>query len=234
MRYKNARLGFLWAFIYPLILMIILNLVFTKILTIKISNYPFFLLCGLFPWTFLTTSLSNSTVSLVDNARLIKKTYFPRSVIPIAVIFCHMINFILSLMLLLILILAFNIKLSVCLIYLPLILVIQVTFIISISLITSHLNILYRDIKYLVDVVLLIWFYATPIFYPLSFVPEKIFPLYILNPMVGIITSYRSVILEAKSPDLGLLFISLAVTFILFITGCLVAKKYGPSAADFV
>ena len=233
-RYKNARLGFLWAFIHPIILMVILNLVFTRILRIKMSNYPLFLLCGLFPWTFFTTSLSNSTVSIVDNARLIKKVYFPRPIIPIAVIFTNVINFLFCIALLLILISIFKIKVSIYLAYLPLILTVQITFIMSISLITSHLYIRYRDIKYLVDLLLLIWFYATPIFYPLSFVPEKIYRFYILNPMVGIITNYRNVILKSQPPDFVLLGISLSATIILFAIGSLIAKKYGPTAADYV
>lgn len=233
-RYKNARLGFLWAFIYPIILMVILNIVFTKILTIKIPNYPFFLLCGLFPWTFFTTSLSNSTVSIVDNARLIQKIYFPRAILPIAVILNNLINFIFCLILLLILLAVFKIKLSLYIIYLPLILIIQAIFIISISLITSHLYIQYRDIKYLVEVLLLIWFYATPIFYSLELVPQKIYPFYIFNPMVGIISGYRNIILYAKPPDFGLLCIPFLETIIILIVGCRIAKKYGPTAADYV
>lgn len=233
-RYKNARLGFLWAFVYPIILMAVLNLVFTKILTIKISNYPFFLLCGLFPWTFFATSLSNSTVSIVDNARLIQKIYFPRAIIPIAVIFNNLINFIFCITLLIALILIFKIKLSFYIIYLPLILAIQLILIVSISLTTSHLYIQYRDIRYLVDVLLLIWFYATPIFYPVELVPQEIYPFYIYNPMVGIISGYRNIILEAKPPDFGLLCISFLETIILFIVGYRVAKRYGPTAADYV
>lgn len=233
-RYKNARLGFLWAFIYPIILMIILNIVFTKILAIKIVNYPFFLLTGLFPWTFLTASLSNSTVSLVDNAPLIKKVYFPRSIIPISVTFTNLINFIFCLVVLLLLLIVFKIKLSIYIFYLPLILLIQIIFIISISLITSHLYIRYRDMKYLVDILLLMWFYATPIFYPLTFVPEKLYSFYILNPMVGIIANYRNIILDSKPPDFMLLSITLVITLISFTIGYRIAKKYGPTAADYV
>lgn len=233
-RYKNARLGFLWAFIYPLILMLVLNFVFTKILTIKIPNYPFFLLCGLFPWTFFATSLSNSTVSIVDNARLIQKIYFPRAIIPIAVIFNNLINFIFCLTLLVVLLIVFNIKLSFYLSYLPLILFIQLAFIVCSSLITSHLYIKYRDVKYLVDVLLLIWFYATPIFYSVDLVPQKIYPFYIFNPMVGIITGYRNIILLGKPPDFLMLYIAFLETIILLIIGYRIAKKYGPTAADFV
>lgn len=233
-RYKNARLGFFWAFAYPIILMLILNFVFTKILTVKMPNYPFFLLSGLFPWTFLTTSLSSATVSLIDNARLIQKVYFPRSVLPISVIFYNLVNFILCILLLLAIIWIFDIKFSLYILYLPIILIIQIILVIGISLATSYLYIRYRDIKYIVDVLLLMWFYATPIFYPLSLVPKKIYSFYILNPMVGIITNYRNAILESKPPDLALLCIPLIEAIIIFIIGSLIAKKYDPIVSDFV
>lgn len=233
-RYKNARIGFLWAFIYPMVLMLILNYVFTRILTIKIPDYPIFLLCGLFPWTFLTSSLSNSTVSIVDNARLIQKIYFPRTIIPLATILNNFINFVLCILLLIALMIILKIKLSFYLAYIPIILAVQLIFTISISIITSHLYIQYRDVKYIVDVLLLIWFYATPIFYSVNLVPQKLYPLYIFNPMVGIIVNYRNILLDARALDFTLLGITCIETSFLFILGIYIAKRYGPSAADYV
>ncbi|MEA3255402.1 MAG: ABC transporter permease, partial [Candidatus Altiarchaeota archaeon] len=155
-RYKSAVLGFLWALLMPLSMMVIFTIVFSFIVRIPVENYPVFLLAGLIPWTFLNMSLSTAINSFVDNGNLIKKVKFPRELVPISVVLANLVNFLLSLIVLFLFILLFNIKLTTAIILLPFIIVIQLIFIAGISLILSSLNVQYRDVRYITEVVLML------------------------------------------------------------------------------
>lgn len=233
-RYKNAALGFLWAFLNPLLMMVVLTLIFTKVFRIQVQHYPLFLLCGLLPWWFLSMSISNSTSSLVDNASLIQKVYFPRYIIPFSIICANLVNFIISICILLVFLCFFGIIPIQTVWYLPIIILFQVILITGISLITSHLNAHFRDVRYITEVLLLVWFYASPIFYPLSMVPRKIAKFYIINPMAGIITSYREILLHKAPLPLNLFLTSAAISILILAIGILISKKYDATIADFV
>lgn len=233
-RYKNAGLGFLWALLNPLLMMLVLTLIFTKVFHIQVPNYPLFLLCGLLPWSFLSMSISNSTSSLIDNANLIQKVYFPRSIIPFSITCANLVNFIISLCLLFIFLCFSGIIPKQTVLCLPIIILVQVILITGISLITSHLNARFRDVRYITEVLLFLWFYASPIFYPLSMVPEKISKFYIINPMAGIITSYREILLHKQSLPLNIFIISALVSILTLVIGIFISKKYDATIADFV
>ncbi len=234
-RYKTASLGFLWAILNPLLMMVVLTVIFSIFLRIK-TDYPYsvFILTGLIPWAFFNLSLSSCTNSIVDNSNLIKKVYFPREIIPVSIVLANLINFFLSIIILFVFLLSFKIKLTYFILFLPAIIVLQILFTVGISLLTSSLNVYYRDIRYIVEASLLMWFYATPVFYPITMVPERIKSYYFLNPMAGIITSYRRILLEGQPPDLYLFMETSLITVAVLVIGYVVFKKIEPAFADLI
>jgi lipopolysaccharide transport system permease protein len=238
-RYKNALIGFGWTLLSPLAMMLIFVLVFRLVFRIRIENYPVFLLSGLFPWVFFTGSVSEATTSIVTRANLVKKTYFPREVIPISVTLAKLINFLLSLIVLFIFILIYKIPLTVTTFWLPVIILIQLILAIGVSLIVSSLHVCYRDIRYLMEILLMLWFYATPIVYSLDMVREPLikrhlFHLYNLNPMVGVISGYHKILLYGQRPDLASLGFSLFISLVILVIGFFTFRKYERIFADLV
>jgi lipopolysaccharide transport system permease protein len=224
-RYKRSILGIFWALLEPLLLMILFSVVFSILLRIRIDNYPVFLLCGILPWTFFSTSLSYSAGSIAGNATLIKKIYFPREIIPLTAIISRLANFLISLCLLLIFLLAFKIKLTCYLVYLPLILGVQLIFVLGLSLFFSSLNTFYHDVGFIMQFILFGWFYLTPIFYPLTMVPKEYLSLYMLNPMATIVHSYRNIFFYGLPPDFYYLSIAFVISIFCFLVGIYVFRR---------
>lgn len=233
-RYKTATLGFFWALLNPLIMMIIFSIVFSLFIKIQIEKYPIFLLTALLPWYLLSQSLSISTTSIVDNANLIKKVSFPREIIPISSIIANLTNFLLSLIVLFIFLIIFKVRFTFMILLLPLLVLTQFIFILGISLISCALYTSYRDVKYIVEVLLLSWFYLTPIFYPLNLVPQQYQRIYMLNPMTCIVVMYRDVLLYGNMPNPKVMSYALLISFSLLIIGLIIFKKREAVFADLV
>ncbi|OGL42556.1 MAG: hypothetical protein A2042_04205 [Candidatus Schekmanbacteria bacterium GWA2_38_11] len=234
-RYKTASLGFVWAILNPLLMMVVLTAIFSMFIRIKTDvPYSIFVLTGLIPWTFFNLSLSSCTNSIIDNSNLIKKVYFPREIIPISIVFANFINFSLSIIILFLFLFLFSIKITYLLLFLPAIIAVQLIFTIGISLLTSSLNVYYRDIRYIVEATLLMWFYITPVFYPVTMVPERFKAYYFLNPMAGIISSYRDTLLSGKVPDIYILAETASLSLIILFIGYCVFKKIEPVFADLI
>jgi lipopolysaccharide transport system permease protein len=244
-RYKNAVLGFLWTILNPLLLMVVLTLVFRFFVEPRweyTEKYPFpaFLLCGLIPWTFMAHSLSQSTASLLDNAPLIRKVYFPREIIPLSSILANFMNFVLSLVVLFFFLLASRVMPSIWIVAVPLVVIAELLFVIGISLIGSTLNAFYRDVAYIVETLLVIWWWGTPIFYPHQLVQNAkavsplLYRLYMANPMAAVVVSMRQIFLERRFPDVSLLITLFAVAFVSFIVGITIFRRRQGVIADFV
>ncbi len=244
-RYKNAVLGFLWTILNPLLLMLVLTLVFRFFFEPKweyTEKYPFpaFLLCGLIPWTFMAHSVSRCTSSLVDNASLIQKVYFPREIIPLSSILANFMNFLLSLVVLFFFLLLIRQLPSVWIVALPLIVFAELVFVVGICLATSSLHVFYRDVAYIVEVVLLIWWWGTPIFYPHQLVQDAeavsplLYRLYMANPMAAVVVSFRQIFLERRFPDGDLVATLFVVAFVSFFIGLAIFRRKQAVVADFV
>lgn len=245
-RYKHPVLGFLWALIVPLCIIAIFKIIFSVILKISFGQYPFFvfLATAIFPWSFFNLSVANTTLSIQDNSNLIKKVYFPREIIPISVILANLINFIFTLAVVFLILLIFKIKLSAYIFYLPFVIMLEIIFTIGVCLIFSGLQARFRDIKYVVEVMLLFWFYLTPIFYPLTLIADRsslFFKLYMLNPLAQIITLYRVTLLggytETLPPGLNLSYlVSLSIfsCLVILFLGFITFEKNDPYLADLV
>jgi ABC-type polysaccharide/polyol phosphate export permease len=212
-RYKNSVLGFVWSLLNPLAMMLVFSVVFGVLWpNQEVRNYPIFLLCGLLPWNFFSASVVSSLNSVLTNGNLVKKVYFPREVLPIAAVLAQLVNFLLALVVLFAALIIFRTNFSPWLWTLPFIILIQTCFTLGIGLVLSTLQVFYRDTQLVMEVVMLAWFFLTPVLYRAAQLPEvyKVgeidLPvqriLYILNPMASLINVYRDLLYNGYRTDI--------------------------------
>lgn len=218
-RYKRASIGFLWAILEPLGLMAIYTLVFSFIIKLDIPDYPVFLLCGLIPWIYFSKSLVYCTESIMKDRNLVKKIYFPRETLPISSVLARFVNFIISMALLLIFLFFWRRLEPLLLLWLIPVVLVQTFFSIGLALIFSSLNVYFQDVELLLDFVVMIWFYLTPVFYNISMVPENFRHFYILNPTVGIISSYKEILFYRKAPLTPEFYIAAVLSIFVLLVG---------------
>ena len=203
-RYKNSILGVLWSLLNPLFMTLVFTIVFTLMLRRGTENYPVFFMSGYLPWSFLAASVSTSITSIVGNAPLVKKIYFPREVLPLSGVLSNLVNFLLSLVVLFALIFAFSVKLTPAILMLPLIILAQTFLALGLGFFLATANVFYRDTQHIMQVVMQAWFFLTPIFYPIDTLPESAnilgmtvnIQLWVrrLNPMASLVAAYRDVL----------------------------------------
>jgi lipopolysaccharide transport system permease protein len=235
-RYQQSALGWLWAIIQPVATVAIFAVVFTRIVPVDTGGVPYILFsyAAVVPWTLLATSISDMAMSLVQNMNLVGKIYFPREALPIATLLARLADFGISFILLVILVAIYQIPVTpVGLLYLPLILLIQLALILGLGIGAAALNVFYRDVDPLLKLVTQIWFYASPILYPVSFVPEEWQWLYFLNPMSGIIAAYRDVLIYGRLPGDYLLPAAI-VSLLILVTGYWFFKHVEFQFADII
>lgn len=213
-KYKGSVLGIVWSFLNPLLMVLVYSIVFPLILKVKQENYTVFLIVGLIPWTFFTSVISQGTTSILVNANLIKKVYFPREILPISVATSGLVNFLISCIIIFVFIFASGIHLTFNIIYLPLVIIIQYLLQMGIVLITSAVNIYFRDLEYIINVILMILFYMTPIVYNLDLIPVNYQWVFNLNPMTHLIGAYRDILFFGLVPKFDKLFILLLLCII--------------------
>lgn len=233
-KYKGSILGFFWSLLNPLIMLIVYTVAFKYIIKIRVENFPLFFLCGFLPWTFLSLSLSMAVSSIKDNANLVKKVYFPREILPLSIVLSNLVQFLLTFIILIPALILFKIKLGFPLLFLPLIILFQLAFTLGLAFILSSLNAFFSDVRHLLEIFLQIWFWLTPIIYPVDFVPERFQSLYRLNPAVLFVESYRNSLLYNKwlsSVELISLFL-VGVVFLAF--GHLVFNHYNRRFAEVI
>lgn len=234
-RYKQSIIGYAWVILNPLSQLLVYSFVFSVIMRFPTGGipYPVFLFVGLIPWVYLQNSLSTVTLSLVDNSDLLKKIYFPREVFPYSVILSKFVDFLVSFVILFGFLFFYNIQLGWQVLYFIPIMLVQIVLMIGLSLFLSALNLFYRDVRYLVNLVLLLWMYLTPVLYPLSLVPSQYLWVYKLNPMVGIIEGYRSAFFSQPFDTFSIT-VSAVLSVIIFIAGFIFFKKAEGLFADIV
>ena len=235
-RYKQSLLGAAWAILQPLALMIVFTLVFSFIARVPTGGipYPIFSYAALLPWTFFATSVTFGTSSLVNNMNLVSKVYFPREILPIAAIGASFIDFLVASLVYIGLVAYYRFPLHTTLLLLPLLLLVQIALTTGVVLFTSAANAFYRDIRFVVPLVLQIWMYATPIIYPLQLVPERFQPFYMLNPMAGLIESYRTIALLGVWPDWGHLGTATLFSGLVLVSGYIHFKRVEWQFADII
>ncbi|MCC6300302.1 MAG: ABC transporter permease [Anaerolineales bacterium] len=235
-RYQQSALGWLWAIIQPAAVAAIYTVIFSWIVPIDTGGTPYvvFSYAAVIPWTFLSASLTDMTLSLVGNMDLVSKIYFPREALPVAAMVARLMDFGIAAILLLVLMLIFGIPMfQINWLFLPVIIAIQLLLALGLGLACAAANVFYRDVQSFITLGLQIWFYATPIIYPLTAVPETFRPYYLLNPMVGIIEAYRAVLIYNRLPDSHLL-ISAVIALLIFLLGYRFFKRVEFQFADII
>ncbi len=201
-KYKGSFLGVLWSFVNPLLSVLVYAIVFPFIMRVKTDNYLLFLIVGVIPWTFFVMSINQGIISILSNANIIKKVYFPRIILPISVVTSGVVNFLISCIIILMFTIFSGVPLTWHLLWLPVILIIQYIFILGITIFLSAVNVYIRDIEYIIGFFINMLFYLTPILYPITMVPENLRWIVNLNPMAHIINAYRDIFYMACTPDL--------------------------------
>ncbi|WP_197702827.1 ABC transporter permease [Thermoanaerobacterium sp. RBIITD] len=200
-RYRGSFLGFLWTFINPLLQLVVYSIVFSTIMRMNIYNFAMFLFVALLPWIFFSTSITQSTTTIMANSNLVKKIYFPRIILPISVALTGFINMIFGFIIVFIVLFIFKIHLSSSIVLLPIVMINELLFVVGLSIIFSALNVFFRDLEHILGIVTMAWFYLTPIVFPINLVPDKYLKLFFLNPMTSIILPYRDILYYGLWPS---------------------------------
>jgi lipopolysaccharide transport system permease protein len=203
-RYKQSLLGVAWAMLTPTAMMLVFTFVFTRVVRIDTGETPYaiFAYVGLLPWTFFAQSLTTATLSLVGNFTLVTKIYFPREVFPFAAVGARMVDFFSASLVLVGLMFYFSVPVSWTILLAAPILLVQILFTLGLALLLSLGNLFYRDVRYIVELVVMLWMFATSVIYPIPTTDPTITALLALNPMNTIITSYRTAVLDGQVPEL--------------------------------
>lgn len=218
-KYKGAWLGVMWSYLNPLLMLVVYSIVFAQIMKIQIPNYSMFLFTALIPWNFFTITVSQGSLSVVSNANILKKVYFPREIIPISVVTSQATTFLISCIIMLFFLLVTGLGITWYILFFPIILLIQYFLLLGITFITSSLTVYARDLEHIISVLLMILFYGTPIVYSMDMVPAKMRFILLLNPMTPIINAYRDILFYQQMPNLFDLGLIVILSTILFFVG---------------
>lgn len=235
-RYKQTALGAAWAIIQPFMTMVVFSLFFGRLAKVPSDGipYPIFSYAALVPWTFFANGLGQSANSLVGNANLIKKVYFPRLTIPISTVLSGAIDFLLAFVVLLGMMLWYGITPTGNIVWLPLLLLLALVTSLGVGLWFCALNVEYRDVRYVVPFLTQFWMFATPIAYSSTLVPEKWRAIYGLNPMVGVIDGFRWALLGQKLSSAGMLIVSSVAALLMLGSGAYYFRRMEKNFADVV
>lgn len=231
-KYKGSFLGVLWSFINPLLMALVYAIVFPFILKSSQDNYVTYIVIAILPWNWFTTVISQGTFCIIGNSDIIKKVYFPREILPLSTATSGLVNYFISVPIILIFLSFSGIGFSFNILWLPLIAITQYILTIGIVLITSAIDVYIRDAEYIINFIVTMLFYATPVLYSTSLFPEKYRWILYLNPMTTIINCYRDIFYYKQCPHLLALFGVLILSFILLIIGALVFKKLKKGFAE--
>lgn len=223
-KYKNSCLGIFWSLLNPLLNVLIFAVIFICIIKINIKDYPLYLLCVIFPWNFFNSALLNGVVSIVEDSHFVKNMYLPVELLPLSVVVVNFLNFLIDLGILL-LVLLFMGKASLVWLYIPVLAVVELILVSGITILLSGFFVFFRDLNFILNFSLRLFFYFVPVVYTLSFVPERWSFLYKLNPLAMVIDGFSQVLFSRKQPDVAwLLFASLAAAAVFFFSSLIFGK----------
>lgn len=234
-RYKQTALGVAWAVLQPLCTMLVFSLFFGRLAGVPSDGipYPLFAFAGLLPWVFFSNAVTNSGNSLVGNANLITKVYFPRLLVPGAAVGAGLVDLLFGFILVALLMIFFGFGTSWSVLFLPLLVVLLMLLALGVGLWMSALNVKYRDIRYALPFLIQIWMFISPVIYPASFVPAKWRWVVWLNPLAGIIEGFRAALFGRPLPW-GLLGVATALTLLWLFYAAFTFRRMEKSFADIV
>jgi lipopolysaccharide transport system permease protein len=235
-RYKQTAIGAAWAIIQPFCTMVVFSIFFGRLAKMPSDGvpYPVFAYAALVPWTFFANGLSASSDSVVSNANLIKKVYFPRLAVPISGVISGVVDFVLAFGVLLAMMLYFGIVPTWKVVWLPLFALLAVVVALGVGLWLSAMNAQYRDVRYAVPFLTQFWLFATPVAYPSSLLSEPWRTVYALNPMVGVVEGFRWALLGTATTPGSMMLVSAAASLLILVTGAFYFRRMEKTFADVV
>lgn len=235
-RYKQTVLGASWAILQPFLSMVVFSIFFGGFLNVPSEGvpYPIFSYAALLPWGVFSKALNDAGRSLVANRSMITKIYFPRMVIPLSSVLSGLVDFSIAFVVLLGLMWYFRIAPTSNIWTLPFFLLLALMTALGVGLWLSALNVLYRDIGYIIPFLTQFWFYITPIVYPASEVPEQLRYIYALNPMVGVVEGFRWALLNTSTPPGPMVAVSTVISVVILISGMFYFRRMERTFADMV
>ena len=230
-KYKGSFLGVLWSFVNPLLMTLVYAIVFPFILRSGPDHYVTYIVLGILPWNFFTTVISQGTFTILGNAGIIKKVYFPREILPISVATSGLINFVITIPIMIIFLLCSGIGLSWYILLLPVVIICEYILLLGIIFITCAIDVYIRDAEYIINFFVTMLFYATPILYSTDLFGDKAWILN-LNPMTTIVNSYRALMYDKTMFNVPLLSIVFIGSFLLLLIGIAVFRKLEKGFAE--
>lgn len=238
-RYRNSVLGIAWSWLNPLTMMLVYTMVFNFLAGRSDQpNFHIFVLCALLPWNSFSNSVGGATASIVGNAHLVKKVCFPREILPISIVLSNLLNFVISLPVFFGLALVSSAPITRWVLLLPVPILVRVIFTLGFCLFLATLNVFYRDTQIVMGVLMMVWFFVTPIFYPITQVPQQaeLFGITFnaqlwlrwLNPMASIIASYQDLLYRGTPMALAFMVRTAIIALIVLVFGYGVFLRYSP------
>lgn len=224
-RYKGSFFGFLWTFINPLLQLVVYSFIFPLILGQSQESYAMFMFVALIPWNFFTSSIQGTCGLIVWNSSLVTKVYFPREILPISYALSGTMNMIFSYAIVFPMLLLFGVPITWNVLWLPVLIVTQTIFCMGMALLFSSVNVFFRDLEYLISVVIMALYFLTPIMYDIANMPERIRPILRVNPMNSFVELYRDITFYGIGLNISLYFFTLCYSIVIFIIGYLVFGK---------
>jgi lipopolysaccharide transport system permease protein len=233
LRYKQTAMGFGGAVSMPVLNMIIFSMIFTRVVRLDTDlPYPIFAYAGLLPWNFFASSLRFAAESLTRNTPLVTKVYFPREVLPFSAVLVSLVDFGVASTVLAALMVWYGIGVSWTIVFLPVVLLVQIAFTAGIALLLAMGNLFYRDVRYLFEVILTVWMFATSVVYPVERIGGVLGELLLLNPMTPIIDAYRAVLLRGELPAAGPFAAAAALSVVIFFFAAIAFHRAQYSFAE--
>ncbi len=218
LRYKQTIMGFGWSVLMPVTYMVIFSLIFTRVVNLKTEvPYPIYVYAGLLPWNFFASTLRFAVGSLTANSTLITKVYFPREILPFSTILVALVDFLVGFSVLALMMVYYKVPLTWAVLLLPVVIGVQILFTAGVTLFLSMGNLYYRDVKYMVEILITLWMFATSVVYPVDRVGGALAVVLKLNPMTPIIDAYRAILLHGRIPDLASFGTAAAVSVVLLL-----------------
>ena len=235
-RYKQTVLGIAWVVLQPLCLMLIFTAFFGRMVEVPVAGIPYsvFTYTALLPWQLFSRALNDGSMSLIGQEKMITKVYFPRILVPASAVLSALLDFTIALLFFLGFVYVYGLKPSLAILALPLVVLLAVMAAFGVTLWLAALNVLYRDIRYLLPFLTQIWMFATPIIYPISAIPERWHLLYSLNPMVGVVEGFRWCFFDAANAMGSSVILSFIVVGVVLSTGVLYFQRVQQSFADVI
>lgn len=231
-RYRGSLLGFIWTFLNPLLLMLVYVLVFLVYMRIEMENYAVFLFCGLIPWIWFSSSLMEGVNSVIAGGSLITRSMLSPEVFPTVKVVSNLINFLLSLPLLFFFIILFKIEVGSPLLAFPIVILVQLIFTMGLVAIVSALNVRFRDLQHILGIFLTLWFFISPILYPLSSIPEEFRVYSMFNPIAIFSMAYQDILFYNRMFDLKGMSAVLVFSITIYIIGTIIFNRYKESFAE--